>query len=398
MPLWTQKNKIVVTCAKGISPSLKAEMESLGFNAVSETSAAVESEGTLTDAMHLNLTIRTGQRVLFLLASFRARNADELYRQLFRMPWEDWLYENGYFTVTSAVNHPLINNTRFANQKCKDAIVDRIKQNIGRRPDAGPDRTKAVVHLHWRGDSAAIYFDTSGESLSKRNYRKISLTAPMQESLAAAVVLQTGWCGEGSFINPMCGSGTLAIEAAMIALNKAPGLLRTNFGFMHLKGFPLSTWQSLRKAAREAARKSFPGKIIATDMNDEAVAASLQNARTAGVDSHISFGTARFEDTPVPEGGGVIIVNPPYGERMGHSGELTELYQSMGSFFKLAGRGKRGYIFTGNLDLAKLIGLKTKRRITFFNGEIECRLLEYELYEGSRKIKKRMEDESSHVE
>jgi putative N6-adenine-specific DNA methylase len=397
MTLWTQKNKIVVTCAKGIAPYLKAEMEAVGLPVRAELDAAVETEGTLADAMALNLDIRTGQRVLYLINTFRAGNADDLYRQVSRMPWEEWLYENGYLTVTSAVNNPTIRDSRFANMKCKDAIVDRMHDICGRRPDSGPDRSKAVIHLHWRGDRASIYFDTSGESLARRNYRKIPLVAPMQESLAAAVVLAMRWRGEGSFVNPMCGSGTLAIEAALIALNKAPGLLRTNFGFMHLKGFPLSAWQVLRKRTRDATKKTFSGKIIATDASEEAVAAALQNARTAGLESHITFGVCPYEDTPVPEGSGLIIMNPPYGERMGDLKNLGGLYRGMGDFFKTAGRGKQGYIFTGNLDLAKQVGLRTMRRVPFYNGEIECRLLEYELYEGSHKIRKEKEQEGSDV-
>ena len=293
------------------------------------------------------------------------------------MPWEEWLDERGYLAVTSAVNNPSIRDSRFANMKCKDAIVDRMMQTCGRRPDSGPDRSKTVIHLHWRDDRASIYFDTSGESLSKRNYRKIPLMAPMQESLAAALILATRFSGEEDFINPMCGSGTLAIEAALIAMGKSPSLLRTNFGFMHLKGFPLSAWQDLRKKARESAKKRPTGRIIATDVNPEAVDAALQNARTAGVESHIAFQVCPFEETDVPEGKGVILLNPPYGERMGDLSHLGETYQGIGDFFKLKGKDCRGYIFTGNLDLAKQVGLKTSRRITFYNGEIECRLLEY---------------------
>ncbi|MBN1663386.1 MAG: class I SAM-dependent RNA methyltransferase [Deltaproteobacteria bacterium] len=397
MSIWNQKSKILVTCAKGIPPYLRTEIQAAGLPVVEEIDAAVETEGALTDAMSLNLTVRTGQRVLFLLQSFRAENAEDLYGRLSRMPWEEWLHEDGYVAVTSVVNNPSIRDSRFANLKCKDAIVDRMQKACGRRPDSGPERDKAVIHLHWRGDRASIYFDTSGESLSKRNYRKIPLLAPVQESLAAALIMAARWDGTGSFINPMCGSGTLAIEAALIALYKAPGLLRTNFGFMHIKGFPLSHWQDLRKQVRESTRKAFTGKIIATDVSREAVDAARQNARTAGVESHIDFGVYGYEKTPIPEGGGIIMLNPPYGERMGDVKRLGETYHGIGDFFKFKGRGYRGYIFTGNLDLAKQVGLRTMRRIPFYNGEIECRLLEYDLYEGSHKAKKEKEDPGSHV-
>ncbi|RPJ11496.1 MAG: class I SAM-dependent RNA methyltransferase, partial [Deltaproteobacteria bacterium] len=231
------------------------------------------------------------------------------------------------------------------------------------------------------------FLDTSGEPLSKRGYRKIPLEAPMQETLAAATLLAAGWKGDGNLVNPMCGSGTLAIEGAMIGLGRAPGLLRSNYGFMHLKGFNKPLWEKLRKEARATAKKSIQGRVVATDISREAVETARKNAMTAGVDPFIEFGLADFSETPVPEGKGVVILNPPYGERMGEIRQLEGLYSRIGDFFKKKCRGYMGYIFTGNFGLAKKVGLRTKRRIPFYNGEIECRLLEYELYEGSKRLK-----------
>jgi len=380
-----QKSEIIVTCAKGIPPFLREEIRSLDFPVFSESVSSVETEGTLEDTMKLNLHIRTGQRVLFLLKEFHARNPDELHQRVSEIAWENYISEDGYFCVTSTVDSPTINDSRYANVKCKDAVVDRFNEKFGRRPDSGPDRSHAVVHLQWQGRGCRIFLDTSGEPLSRRGYRKIPLKAPMQETLAAATVLATGWQGNGNFINPMCGSGTLAIEAAMIGLSRAPGLLRENFSFMHLKGFNEASWGILRKRARAEAKKSMDVKIIATDIIPSAVQAARQNAATAGVEHLIDFHVCNFSDTPVPEGEGVIILNPPYGERQGEMKELEETYQGVGDFFKKRGKGYKGYVFTGNLNLSKRIGLRTKRRIPFFNGDIECRLLEYDLYEGSRK-------------
>jgi putative N6-adenine-specific DNA methylase len=208
----------------------------------------------------------------------------------------------------------------------------------------------------------------------------------MQETLAAAVIAATGWKGRGNFINPMCGSGTLAIEAALIALNKAPGLLRKNFGFMHLRGFNRPSWNTMLQAAKAQVRKSFPGKIIATDIDPQAIRASRQHAAAAGVDRLIEFGVGDYSATPIPEGGGAVILNPEYGERMGKIEQLKEVYQGIGDFFKKKCQGYTGYLFTGNLDLAKKVGLKAKRKVPFFSSKIECRLLEYDLYEGSRRI------------
>ena len=385
MSFWGKKSKIVITCAKGVPPFLKQEILSLGFPVLSAGKAEVETEGTMEDTQRFNLLIRTGQRILFLLESFNAKTPDELYKRMSRINWEDYIPEDSYFSVTSSVHNPTIKDSRFANVKCKDAVVDRIKEKRGRRPDTGPERDRIVIHLYWRGNLCQVFFDTSGEPLSRRGYRMIPLKAPMQETLAAAVVLATGWRGNGNFINPMCGSGTLAIEAALIALERAPGLLRSNYGFMHLKGFDESFWKTLRRKIRAEAKDRLNERIIATDNSQQAIEAAKKNAMTAGVDRLIEFGVCDFLETPAPDGRGVVILNPEYGERMGEIEGLKETYKKIGDFFKKKCQGYRGYVFTGNLDLAKQVGLRTKRRIPFFNGPIECRLLEYDLYEGSRR-------------
>ena len=379
------KNPILITCPKGIPPHLGRELLFLGFPVSSETASSVETEGTLDDTLKLNLFIRTGHRVLYLIREFKAGSPDELYGHVLRVEWEEYFDKGSYLCITSSVDHPTIKDSRFANLRCKDAIVDRFSQKFGQRPDSGPKRDGVVVHLYWHGKRCRLFLDTSGEPLSKRNYRKIPLGAPMQETLAAAIVLATGWNGGSHFVNPMCGSGTLAIEAAMIGLGRAPGLLRTNYGFMHLKGFKPSLWEKLRKEAKGRAGKSIDGKIIATDINPKAIEAARKNAMTAGVEQFIEFDASDFSETRVPEGGGIVILNPPYGERMGEIRELEKTYKGIGDFFKKKCGGYTGYIFTGNFSLAKKVGLRTRRRLPFYNGEIECRLLEYELYEGSRK-------------
>ncbi|MGQ9645038.1 MAG: THUMP domain-containing class I SAM-dependent RNA methyltransferase [Thermodesulfobacteriota bacterium] len=385
MSFWKRKSRIAITCAKGVSPYLEQEILSLGFPVLSKRISKVETEGTLEDTMRLNLLIRTGHRVLYQLESLKAKTPDDLYNHLLRMPWEDYIPQDGYFSVTSSVNNPTIKDSRFANVKCKDAIVDHLRERLGRRPDTGPDRSKIVVHLYWRRDLCQVFLDTSGEPLSRRAYRMIPLKAPMQETLAAAVVMSTGWPKKGNFINPMCGSGTLAIEATLIALNRAPGLLRNNFGFMHLKGFSESAWRILRSRVKAEERDGLNGRIIATDISQQAVDSARKNAMTAGVDRFIDFGVCDFSNTPVPEGGGVVILNPEYGERMGEQEDLKKIYKGIGDFFKKRCQGYTGYVFTGNIELAKRVGLRTKRRLSFYNGPIECRLLEYDLYEGSQK-------------
>ena len=384
-----ENSRILITCAKGITPFLKEELLQQGFPVLSESVAGVATEGTFDDTLSLNLLLRTGHRVLYLLSEFPARDPEALYRGVSQIPWEKHIAEDGYVCVTSNVDEPSIRDSRYANVKCKDAIVDRIKEKCGQRPDSGPDQDKTVVNLYWKDGVCSLYLDTSGEPLSRRGYRKIPMGAPMQETLAAAVIIATGWKGNSHFVNPMCGSGTLAIEAALAALNRPPGLLRDNFGFMHLKGFKEAFWNDLRTQARKEAKKSLECRIIATDIRREAVEAARKNAATAGVEHLIEFSSCDYSETTIPEGEGIVILNPEYGERMGKIQELEGVYRGIGDFFKQRCRGLKGYLFTGNLDLAKKVGLRAKRRIPFFNGGIECRLLEYELYEGSRKNKNR---------
>jgi putative N6-adenine-specific DNA methylase len=385
--LWDfdSKSSILITCAKELPYFVKRELAGLGFPAVSESIAGVETCGTLADTMLLNLKLRTGSRILYRIAQFPAAGPPGLYDGVKKIKWEEILSPDEYLTVESSVQNPNIRDERFVNLKAKDAIVDRMALKLGRRPDSGPERKGAAVFIYWVGDACMVYIDSSGESLQKRGYRKIPFRAPLQETLAAALVMASKWDCRSNFINPMCGSGTIAVEAALYALNRAPGLLRSGFGFMRIKGFPEGQWRDLRAKTRQESLRTLPAKIIATDISRQAVSAALKNARTAGVDHLIDFGVCDFRDTPLPDGGGVIVMNPEYGERMGEKARLEDTYKGIGDYFKQKGRGYTGYVFTGNPELAKKVGLRTSRKLKFFNSSIECRLLEYELYEGSRK-------------
>ena len=339
----------------------------------------------MNDAVRLNFKLRTAFRVLYFIKEFKALSANDLYTELKRIDWENILPMAGYFSVTSSVQTASITDQRFANLKCKDAIVDRISESRGRRPDSGPDRNKAVVFLYWKDDYCSIFIDTTGEPLSKRGYRKIPMSAPMQETLAAAVVMSSQWKGDVPFVNPMCGSGTMAIEAALIALNKCPGLLRNNFAFMHVIGFERDNYMAIRNELK-AQQTNVKVPIIVTDIDKESVDAARQNARTAGVEQFLEFHECDFRKTPLPETPGIIMLNPPYGLRLSEQKWLEGQYKQIGDFFKQSCAGYKGYIFTGNLDLAKRVGLKTKSRTIFYNSQIESRLLEYELYTGTKKI------------
>lgn len=383
---------IVVTCAPYNSPLLIQELKSLGYPIKGHSILEVSTEGSLQDCMYLNLHLRTAHRVLYKLKGFRCANADHLYKQLQMIKWERHVPADSYFSVGSYVRNPSIRDGRFANLRVKDAIVDYLQRKYNRRPDSGPRQDKIVIFLHWRENDAGIFLDTSGESIARHGYRRVTVEAPMQEALAAAVIYSTRWQASSPLVNPMCGSGTLAIEAALLKAQKAPGLLRDNFAFMHLKTFDRDAWSRMRAEAESAYREAITAfanqmpSIIASDQDNEAVAAAKKNATQAGIAGLIRFEVTDFRDTelPPPDEHGIVVINPPYGERLGEQEELANLYREIGDFFKKKCAGYWGYIFTGNLSLAKQVGLRTKQRIEFMNAKIESRLLEYELYTGKR--------------
>ena len=383
----SEKNTVLITCSPHLVEYLKAELQTLGFTPLSWHKAGVEISASIDDTMLLNLSLRTAYNVLYLLKAFTCTDPERLYQQTLSIAWEDIISPEEYFTVISRVENPTINNTMYPNLKVKDAIVDRIAAKTGLRPTSGNERENAVVNLYWKDNRCWLYLNTSGVKLSDRSYRKMPHKAPMRESLAAAVISETGYDGTVPLVNPMCGSGTLAIEAALIATQRPPGLLRTNFAFMHLKTFDAKKLKDLRIQLKKQTSKTMPAPIIATDIDPAAVDAARKNALTAGVDHLIEFSVCDFADTPIPSGDGIIILNPEYGLRLGEVRELEVTYKRIGDFFKQKCAGYTGFIFTGNLDLAKKIGLKTSRKIPFFNADIECRLIEYKLYQGSKKNK-----------
>ena len=380
-------SKVILTCNRRLSPYLEQEVVDLGFKIVRSFITGLELHASVNDCIKLNLHLRTASQVLYELKSFRARDPEELYNNLVDIAWEDLIPFDSYFTVTSNVHNETITTPLFANVKVKDAIVDRIKAKKGLRPDSGPDSHKCVVHLHWIDERAEIFLDTSGETLAKHSYRKHPGKAPMLEALASSTIFATGWDKKTPFINPMCGSGTLAIEAALIAQNRKPGLQRMNYSFMHFIGYNEEVFFEERRILKEVTDKKNLPVIIASDISAEAVEIARLNARTAGVEHIIQFEVCDFEKTTVPEENGVIMFNPEYGERLGVHNTLEATYKRIGDFMKQKCRGYRGYIFTGNPDLAKKIGLRASRRIEFFNGKLDCRLLQYELYEGSKENK-----------
>ena len=365
------------------------EVKELGFEIEETFVTGVRLTASVNECIKLNLNLRCASQVLYSLKKFEATDADSIYEHLIDFPWENILPENGYFSITSNVNNPTINNSMFANLRVKDAVVDRLREKRGARPSTGSELIGAVIHLFWKNEEAEVFVDTSGDSLGRHGYRKIPGQAPMLEALASATIYASQWDRKSPFVNPMCGSGTVAIEAALIATNRRPGLFRTNYAFMHLKGYDEAVYLQ-EDALLEEQIKEVPGlRIIVTDYNPRAIENAKKNAIAAGVLKLIDFKVCDFTQTDIPqEVPGVFFVNPEYGERLGEIEALEATYASIGDFMKQQCKGYWGYVFTGNLDLAKKIGLKAKRRIEFYTSIIDCRLLEYELYSGSKTGKK----------
>jgi 23S rRNA G2445 N2-methylase RlmL len=396
MKVFETASRIIITCNKRLAPYLEEEVKELGFPIERTFATGVELRGTVLDCIKLNLNLRCASQILYSLKEFRSNKPDDIYNTLVDFPWEELLFAQGYFSVTSNVDHITVNNNLFINVKVKDAIADRMRKKIGVRPDSGPEVDKTVIHLFWKEERAEAFLDTSGETLAKHGYRKIPGKAPMLEALAAATVMATKWDKNSPFVNPMCGSGTLAIEAALLATNRRPGLYRKNYSFMHVKGYEAPMYEK-EFAELVAQIKEVPGlEIIATDISDDAVKVARTNADIAGVAELMRFARCDFAATEIPENkNGVVYFNPEYGERLGEVSALEETYARIGDFMKKKCQGYRGYIFTGNLDLAKKIGLKASRRIEFYTAKLDCRLLEYELYSGTKREKKPDDEQAS---
>lgn len=372
-----------ITCGPGLAPALEQELATLGLTGGHRTHTGIEFKITTEQAMQVLLHSRIAFHVLQRFGDLWAKDADGLYEGAVKLPWERVIPADGYLCVTSVVDNPTIRNSMFANVRLKDAIVDRIADTQGRRPDAGSRIDRAVVHLYWKGDEAKVWLSLSGRKLSDRGYRQLPGKAPLRESIAAALLQETGYDGSAPLVVPFCGSGTIAIEAALMATGRAPGLLRTNMGLQHLRTYDERAWGRARLAAKKMRRTTSPAAIIATDIDPDMVDAARRNATTAGVEQLITFQCCDFADTPMGSTKGTIMLHGEYGERLDTGGDLRETYKRMGDFLKQKCAGWDAYVFTSR-ELIGAIGLKAANRTPYFNGEFDCRFARFELFEGSR--------------
>lgn len=379
--------RFFATSAKGLEPLVAEELKALGARAVKESRGGANFEGAPADAYRACLWLRTANRVLLPMAHFPAPDADALYTGVRRLPWEEDLTPDSSLAVDFTGTSAAITNTQFGAQKVKDAIVDRFRERSGRRPSVDRMRPDVLVNVHLHREFATVSIDLSGDSLHMRGYRKASVAAPLKENLAAALLLKCGWpkiaAEGGSFVDPLCGSGTLVVEAALMAGDVAPGLTRDHWGFSGWLKHDRRLWETILMEARErqrAARGRGP-TIIGYDQDPKAILAAQQNARTAGIAPAVRFEMRALEQNTLPAGlkPGLVVTNPPYGERLGTAATLGPLYKSLGDWLKSQCLHWRAGVITDDMNLGKQVGLRASKINSFFNGSLECKLLQFEV-------------------
>lgn len=368
------------TCARGIESILAGELLALGADDVEPGRGGVRFAGDQALLYRANLWLRTAVRVLKPILEAEVSSPEELYEAVRHIDWMQYLTPEHTLAVDCNVRDSGITHSHYAALKTKDAICDQFMDRLGRRPSVDVDEPMVGLNLHIYRDQAVLSLDSSGASLHKRGYRPILTKAPLNEALAAALILQTGWNKDRAFADPLCGSGTLPIEASWIALARPPGLTRRRFGFQGWMDFDIQLWTTLRDEARRGVRKKLEAPIVGSDVRRDAVDFSIGNAGAAGVGHLLRFDRIDVRDFCPPAGPpGVILCNPPYGERIGTEKELQGLYQTLGEVFRKHCLGWTAFVFTGNQDLARAIEITPADQTPFFNGKIPCRLLKFQL-------------------
>ncbi|MBN1532734.1 MAG: bifunctional 23S rRNA (guanine(2069)-N(7))-methyltransferase RlmK/23S rRNA (guanine(2445)-N(2))-methyltransferase RlmL [Spirochaetes bacterium] len=381
--------QFLATTARGIEPILEEELRSLGAGNVRPTGGGVHFSGTMETALRACLWSRTASRILLPIRRSPVASAGDIYDAAGEVPWEEHLSPESTMAVTFSGTGSGISNTMFGAQRVKDAVADRFRRLTGRRPSVDTVAADFRIHCHLSAGELEIRIDLSGESLHRRGYRLEARLAPMKENLAAAILLKSGWSsiasGGGTFIDPLCGSGTLVIEAAMIAADAAPGLFRIRWGFLGWQGHDRALWQSLMEEARcrlDAGLRRSP-KCFGFDADPAAISAAVENGNRAGI-----MEVAHFEKRPLsalkPSARmrpGLVLTNPPYGRRLGSGDDLGPLYAELGDALKRHFTGWSASVFTGDPELGKRMGLRAHRTNSYYNGALPCRLLQFRVEE-----------------
>ena len=370
--------RFFATCARGLEPVLAAELRQLGAQEVEPGRGGAAFSGGLAVLYSANLWLRTAVRVLRPILKAPVTSPDELYEAVRTLDWATYLTPDHTLAVDCNVRDSRITHSKYAALRVKDAICDQFLERCGRRPSVNVEEPMVGLNLHIFRDEAVLSLDSSGESLHKRGYRTILSKAPLNEALAAGIVQLTGWTRETSFVDPLCGSGTLPLEAAWIALRRPPGLTRKRFGFQGWLDYDVRLWTGLRDEARRGVARSLRAPILGSDTRADAVAFSDRNARAAGVGHLLAFTRCDLADFHPPQGPpGVLVCNPPYGERLGEEDELRPLYRLLGDILRQRCPGWTAFVFSGNARLSRAIGLPVAQQVPLFNGKIPCHLLKF---------------------
>ncbi|OYV21795.1 MAG: 23S rRNA (guanine2445-N2)-methyltransferase, partial [Methylococcaceae bacterium NSP1-1] len=388
---------LFATTPKAMETILTEELKTLGINNIKATMAGVAFQGNLETAYRACLWSRTANRILLVLSSFEVKTQEDLYKGVQKINWFEHIDPEDSFAVSfSAKNSQAINNTHFGALKVKDAIVDQMREKFQKRPSINTEQPNIRINVYLHGETAQLSLDLSGESLHRRGYRDINIKAPMKENLAAAMLLRSGWPEiakqHGSLIDPMCGSGTLLLEGAMIAADYAPGLLRDYFGFIGWKKHDAGCWKKLRIEAQQrkkAGLEKLP-VIVGFDQNRHTINAALTHIANAGLQNKIHVERRDIEDAEPAESWkpGLLICNPPYGERLGDEQETAELYKKFGETLKAHFIGWKAAMIISNPELGFRLGIRSQKPITLFNGALECKLLRLNIEESNFFIPK----------
>jgi putative N6-adenine-specific DNA methylase len=372
--------RLFATTAAGLEEVLARELRALGAREVEVVTRGVGFRGDLETVYRTNLWLRTAHRVLLFIGEFDARDRRQLYEGARTIDWCRQMTVDQTLAVDAVSNYSELTHTQFAARVVKDAVVDSFRDRYGRRPSVDPRDPDLRVNVRLRGDLCTLSVDTSGPRLHRRGYRpSFGAEAPLKETLAAGVLLLSGYDGSGPLVDPMCGSGTLLVEAALIARNIAPGSLGRSFGFARHPGFDPLAWKRLVAEAREQVRDVQGVPLRGSDASAEAVRTARAAASGAGVDDVVSIGRRDLAElTGVP--GGRVVTNPPYGDRLGEIKDLAGLYQTLGDVLKRSCREMTAHVLVGSKFLAGRIGLRPQRRDVLWNGPIECRLLHFDIF------------------
>lgn len=370
----------VATAARGLTEELEQELLDLGFSGVRRSSGQVQFESNWEGCYRANLCLRTASRVLLPVLNFPAYDSDQLYFNTLKHDFTKYIDVDQTFAIDAKVSESALQDQRYLAMKVKDAIADQFREkNEDRRPDVDSKQPDLLVIARMHKNIVTLYVDTSGDPLFKRGYRKGTVPAPLKETFAAGLVMLSGWKKNVPIVDPMCGSGTLVIEAAMMALGIAPGSHRRRFGFQNLKGFQREAWERVVEDVLSQEKSELPFRFYAFDQDRDALKVAKASAIAAGVGEFINFSRqpVSVAEAPQDEPPGIVLVNPPYGQRL--TDEVEDAYKDLGFALRTKFKGWKVWVLSGEKDHVRLMGLKSSRRIQVFNGPVECRFLEYDV-------------------